>query len=188
MRKTNIAFASNKSRQTTEYSPGPGTVVATSLELIGERLCEALDLRAGARVLDVAAGHGYATLSAARRGCDVTAVDRNPALFEAARKRAEAEGLTVQFSEGDPENLPFPDRSFDVVLSAFGILFTPDDEKTAAELVRVCKPGGTIGLASWAPPGFGSRLFQAIGKYLPNRTLVLPSESFEAVILTGVLS
>jgi ubiquinone/menaquinone biosynthesis C-methylase UbiE len=158
------------------------------LQLIGERLCEALDLRPGLRVLDVAAGHGQATLSAALRGCDVTAVDKNPALFEATRKRAEAEGLKVQFAEGDPEKLPFPDRSFDVVISAFGILFTPDDEATAAELVRVCKTGGMIGLASWAPAGFGNRLFQTIGKYLPNRTLVLPTESFEAVILTGVLS
>jgi ubiquinone/menaquinone biosynthesis C-methylase UbiE len=188
MRKTNIAFASNTSREKTEYSSGPGTVVAPTLKLVGERLCEALDLRAGSRVLDVGAGHGYATLAAAQRGSDVTAVDNNPALFETTRKRAEAEGLNVRFVEGDPENLPFPDRSFDVVLSAFGILFTPDDEKTAAELVRVCKPGGKIGLASWAPAGFASRLFQTIGKYLPNRTIVLPSESLEAIILTGVVS
>jgi SAM-dependent methyltransferase len=135
--------------------------------VVGESLCEALDLRAGARVLDVAAGNGNATLAAARRFAEVTSTDYVPALLEAGRKRADAEGHTIHFQEADAENLPFPDGSFDVVMSTFGVMFTPDQPKAASELVRVCKPGGKIGLANWTPEGFIGQMFQIIGKYAP---------------------
>lgn len=118
-------------------------------------------------MLDVAAGNGNATLAAARRFCDVTSTDYVPALLVAGRRRAEAEGLAVHFQEADAEDLPFPEGAFDVVLSTFGVMFTPDQEKAAAELARVCKPGGRIGLANWTPEGFIGRLFQTIGRYVP---------------------
>ena len=127
----------------------------------------AIDLRSGARVLDVAAGNGNATLAAARRFAEVTSTDYVPALLESARSRAAAEGASVHFQEADAENLPFPDGSFDVVLSTFGVMFTPDQEQAARELARVCKPGGKIGLANWTPDGFIGQMFKVIGKYVP---------------------
>jgi ubiquinone/menaquinone biosynthesis C-methylase UbiE len=142
-------------------------VVGTTLQIVGETLCEALDLRAGARVLDVAAGNGNATLAAARRWCDVTSTDYVPSLLDSGRVRAEAEGHSIRFQEADAENLPFPDASFDVVISTFGVMFTPNQQKAAAELARVCKPGGKIGLANWTPNSFIGQVFKTIGKYLP---------------------
>jgi ubiquinone/menaquinone biosynthesis C-methylase UbiE len=156
-----------KARQRVAWAAGDYAVVGTTLQIVGESLCEALDLRAGVRVLDVAAGNGNATLAAARRWCDVTSSDYVPTLLEAGRRRAEAEGHQVSFQEADAENLPFATASFDVVLSTFGVMFTPDQDKAARELVRVCKPGGRIGLASWTPDGFIGQLFKVIGKYLP---------------------
>ncbi|MFJ1259593.1 class I SAM-dependent methyltransferase [Cupriavidus sp. CuC1] len=156
-----------KTRQQAAWSAGNYAVVGTTLQIVGETLCEALDLRAGARVLDVAAGNGNATLAAARRWCDVTSTDYVPALLEAGRARAQAEGHTICFQEADAENLPFPDASFDVVLSTFGVMFTPDQEQAARELARVCKPGGRIGLANWTPESFIGQLFKTIGKYIP---------------------
>ncbi len=162
-----IDLAALKSRQQGAWSTGNYAAVGTTLQIVGESLCEALDLRAGSRVLDVAAGNGNATLAAARRFCDVTSTDYVPALLEASRKRADAEGLAVHYREADAENLPFPDATFDVVLSTFGVMFTPDQERAAAELARVCKPGGRIGLANWTPESFIGQLFRTIGQYVP---------------------
>lgn len=159
-------FAAVKVRQQAAWSTGNYAVVGTTLQIVGENLCEALDLRAGSRVLDVAAGNGNATLAAARRYCDVTSTDYVASLLEAGRARAQAEGLPVRFQQADAEALPFPDASFDVVMSTFGVMFTPDQEKAAAELARVCKPGGRIGLANWTPESFIGQLFKTIGKYI----------------------
>jgi ubiquinone/menaquinone biosynthesis C-methylase UbiE len=156
-----------KTRQQAAWSTGNYAVVGTTLQIVGESLCEALDLRSGARVLDVAAGNGNATLAAARRWCDVVSTDYVPALLDAGRVRAEAEGYSIRFQEADAENLPFPDASFDAVISTFGVMFTPNQAKAASELARVCKPGGRIGLANWTPAGFIGQVFKTIGKYVP---------------------
>ena len=160
-------FAAIKARQQGAWSSGDYAVVGTTLQIVGEELCEALDIRAGQKVLDVAAGNGNVSLAAARRWCDVMATDYVPALLERARERAAAERLEIEFREADAEALPFKDRSFDVVVSTFGVMFTADQEKAAAELMRVCKPGGKIGLANWTPDGFIGQLFKTIGKHLP---------------------
>ena len=162
-----IDFAAAKSRQHVAWSTGNYAVVGTTLQIVGENLCESLDLRAGARVLDVAAGNGNATLAAARRWCDVTSTDYVRSLLESGRARAQSEGHTIQFQEADAENLPFPDASFDAVMSTFGVMFTPNQDKAASELARVCKPGGKIGLANWTPESFIGHLFKTIGKYVP---------------------
>ena len=159
-------LAAVKQRQHGAWSSGDYAVVGTTLQIVGEQLCEALDLRAGSKVLDVAAGNGNATLAAARRWCDVTSTDYVPALLKRGRERAAAEHLTIEFREADAEALPFPDASYDVVLSTFGVMFTPDQDKAASELARVCKSGGKIGLANWAPQGFIGQLFKTIGKHL----------------------
>ena len=137
-----------KARQHGAWSSGDYAVVGTTLQIVGETLCEALDLRAGQRVLDVAAGNGNATLAAARRWCDVVSTDYVPSLLERGRLRAAAEGLKVEFKEADAEGLPFKDATFDVVLSTFGVMFTPNQDKAASELLRACKSGGKIGRAS----------------------------------------
>jgi SAM-dependent methyltransferase len=156
-----------KTRQQGAWSSGDYSVVGTTLQIVGETLCEALDLRAGSKVLDVAAGNGNATLAAARRWCEVTSTDYVPALLEHGRERARAEGLRVEFREADAEALPFPEAGFDVVLSTFGVMFTPDQDKAAAEMLRVCKPGGKIGLANWTPDGFIGLLFKTLGRHIP---------------------
>jgi ubiquinone/menaquinone biosynthesis C-methylase UbiE len=156
-----------KARQQTAWSSGDYAVVGTTLQIVGEMLCEAVDLRAGQRVLDVAAGNGNATLAAARRFAEVTSTDYVGALLERGRERAAAERLRVTFREADAENLPFADQSFDVVLSTFGVMFTPDQAQAARELMRVCRPGGRIGLANWTPDSFVGKLFKTIGRYLP---------------------
>ena len=156
-----------KSRQQVTWSSGDYAVIGTTLSITGELLCEAVDLRSGQRVLDVAAGNGNATLAAARRWADVTSTDYVPALLERGRARAEAERLPVTFQEADAENLPFADGSFDVVLSIFGVMFTPNQEQAARELLRVCRPGGKIGLANWTPDGFIGHVFRTIGKHVP---------------------
>ncbi len=162
-----IDLAAVKTRQQAAWSTGDYAVVGTTLQIVGENLCEALDLRSGARVLDVAAGNGNVPLAAARRWCDVTSTDYVPSLLDSGRARAQAEGHTIQFQEADAENLPFPDASFDAVLSTFGVMFTPNQEKAASELARVCKPGGRIGLANWTPDSFIGQLFRTIGRYVP---------------------
>ena len=156
-----------KTRQHAAWAAGDYAVVGTTLQIVGESLCEALDLRAGAQVLDVAAGNGNATLAAARRWCDVTSTDYVASLLEAGRKRAAAEGQVVTFREADAEKLPFADASFDAVVSTFGVMFTPDQERAAGELARVCRPGGRIGLANWTPESFVGQLFKTIGRYVP---------------------
>ena len=160
-------LASLKIRQQAAWSSGNYAVVGTTLQIVGEQLCETLDLRAGSKVLDVAAGNGMASLAAARRWCDVTSTDYVPALLECGRARASADGLPIEFIEADAEYLPFGDSEFDVVVSTFGVMFTPNQEKAASELSRVCKPGGRIGLANWTPEGFIGQVFKALGKYLP---------------------
>ncbi|HEY1362016.1 MAG TPA: class I SAM-dependent methyltransferase [Xanthobacteraceae bacterium] len=156
-----------KTRQQSAWSSGDYAVVGTTLQIVGEQLCEALDLRPGSKVLDVAAGNGNVTLAAARRWCEVTSTDYVPALLERGRERAAAERLEVDFRQADAEALPFADASFDVVVSTFGVMFTPDQDKAAAELLRVCKPGGKIGLANWTPEGFIGQVFKVLGKHLP---------------------
>lgn len=160
-------LAAVKQRQQGAWSSGDYAIVGTTLQIVGEQLCEALDLRAGSRVLDVAAGNGNATLAAARRWCEVTSTDYVPALLERGRERAAAERLTIEFREADAEALPFKDSTFDAVVSTFGVMFTPDQDKAASELVRVCKSGGKVGLANWTPQGFIGQLFKTIGKHLP---------------------
>lgn len=156
-----------KARQHGAWSSGDYALIGSTLQMVGEQLCEALDLRAGQSVLDVAAGNGNASLSAARRWCDVTATDYVPALLARARARAEANGLAMTFREADAEKLPFDDARFDAVTSTFGVMFTPDQKKAAAELARVCRPQGRIGLANWTPQGFIGEIFRAIGRYVP---------------------
>ena len=155
-----------KARQQSAWSSGDYAVVGTTLQIVGEDLCEALDLRAGQKVLDVAAGNGNVSLAAARRWCDVVSTDYVASLLERGRMRAAAEGLSLQFREADAEALPFKDASFDVVVSTFGVMFTPNQELAAAELLRVCKAGGKIGLANWTPEGFIGQLFKTLGKYV----------------------
>jgi ubiquinone/menaquinone biosynthesis C-methylase UbiE len=161
-------LAAVKARQQAAWSAGDYAEIGTRLQIVGESLCEAVDLRAGARVLDVAAGNGNAALAAARRWCEVTAVDYVPRLLERARERAAADRLPIEFREADAENLPFADASFDAVLSTFGVMFTPDQERAAREMLRVCRPGGKIGLANWTPESFIGQLFKTIGKYVPT--------------------
>jgi len=156
-----------KARQQAMWASGDFSVIGTTLQIVGEQLCEAVDIRGGERVLDVAAGNGNATLAAARRFARVTSTDYVPALLERGRLRAEAEGLDVTFDVADAEALPYPDDSFDVVLSTFGVMFAPDHQRAARQMLRVCRPGGRIGLASWTPEGFIGQLFKTLGKHVP---------------------
>jgi ubiquinone/menaquinone biosynthesis C-methylase UbiE len=156
-----------KARQHGAWSSGDYAVVGTTLQIVGEQLCEAIDIRAGQKVLDVAAGNGNATLAAARRWCDVVSTDYVPSLLERGQLRAKADGLKVEFKQADAEALGFDDAAFDVVMSTFGVMFTPDQDRAAAELLRVCKRGGKIGLANWTPEGFIGQLFKTLGKHLP---------------------
>jgi SAM-dependent methyltransferase len=163
-----------KMRQQGAWSSGDYAVVGTTLQIVGEELAEALDLRAGHTVLDVAAGNGNASLAAARRWCEVTSTDYVPALLDRARERAEAERLAITFRDADAEALPFADGAFDAVVSTFGVMFTADQERAAAEMVRVTKSGGRIGLANWTPQGFIGQLFKTIGKHVPPPAGVKP--------------
>jgi ubiquinone/menaquinone biosynthesis C-methylase UbiE len=156
-----------KTRQQGAWSSGDYAVIGTTLQIVGEELCEALDIRSGQKVLDVAAGNGNASLAAARRWCDVVATDYVPALLERARERAAAERLDIEFREADAEALSFSNGSFDVVVSTFGVMFTADQDRAAAELTRICKHGGKIGLANWTPEGFIGQLFKTIGRHVP---------------------
>ena len=167
-------LAAIKTRQQGAWSSGDYAVVGTTLQIVGEELCEAIDLRAGQRVLDVAAGNGNVSLAAARRWCDVVATDYVPALLVRARERAEAERLPITIREADAEALPFENESFDVVVSTFGVMFTPDQERAAAELLRVCRKGGKIGLATWTPDGFIGQMFKTIGRHMPPPAGIRP--------------
>ncbi|HXS07425.1 MAG TPA: class I SAM-dependent methyltransferase [Rhizomicrobium sp.] len=163
-----------KKRQQATWAAGDYAVVGTTLQIVGESICEAVDLCAGERVLDVAAGNGNATLAAARRFAEVTSTDYVGGLLDGGRARAEAEHLPVHFQEADAENLPFADGSFDVVLSTFGVMFTPDQVKSSSELSRVTRKGGRIGLANWTPEGFIGQLFKIIGKHVPPPAGIKP--------------
>ena len=167
-------IATIKQRQQAAWASGDYAAVGTRLLLTAELLCEAVDLRAGERVLDVACGHGNAALAASRRFCQVTGIDYVPALLDRARQRAAAEGLEATFQEADAEALPFSDDSFDAVLSTCGAMFAPDQERTAGELLRVCRPGGRIGMVNWVPDGYVGSLFRTIGRYLPPPPGVRP--------------
>jgi ubiquinone/menaquinone biosynthesis C-methylase UbiE len=167
-------LAAVKARQQATWASGDFSVVAARIVLSAEMLCEAVNLQAGWRVLDVATGSGNAAIAAARRGCQVVGADYVPALLAAGRLRARAEHLDVEFVEGDAEDLPFPDASFDAVLSVYGAMFAPDHQRTAAELARVCRPGGVIGLASWTPEGFIGEMFRLVGKYIPPTAGLVP--------------
>jgi SAM-dependent methyltransferase len=163
---TDEQFDAIKGRQNTAWASGDYAVIGSSLQITGERLCEDLDLSAGWRVLDVAAGNGNASLAAARRNANVTATDYVPALLEKAAQRAAADGLVLTTREADAEALPFADRTFDAVVSVFGVMFTPRQERAAAELVRVCRPGGRIGLANWTPDSFVAEIFKTIARHV----------------------
>src|SRR5215212_10016157 len=156
-----------KARQQGAWSSGDYAVIGTTLQIVGEELCEALDVRSGQKVLDVAAGNGNVSLAAARRWCDVVSTDYVPSLLARGQTRAAAESLSIRFEEADAEALSFADASFDAVVSTFGVMFTPNQDAAAAELVRVCRSGGKIGLANWTPEGFIGQLFKTLGKYLP---------------------
>ena len=164
-----------KAKQRGTWSSGDFGIIGTTLQIIGESLCEAVDLRSGSRVLDVAAGNGNCSLAAARRWCDVTSTDYVPALLEDGRRRAEAERLPITFKEADAEALPFPDESFDVVLSSFGVMFTPNHARSSSEMLRVCKRGGRIGLANWTPRGFIGKLFGVVGRHVPPPAGLTPA-------------
>jgi len=160
-------LAAIKQRQQATWASGDYGVIGSRLQIVGESLVEAVDLRAGERVLDVAAGNGNATLAAARRFADVTSTDYVPELLEQGAARARADGFEVEFRVADAEALPFDDASFDVALSTFGAMFTPDHRRTAGELLRVVRPGGRIGLAAWTPEGFIGELFRIVGAHVP---------------------
>jgi ubiquinone/menaquinone biosynthesis C-methylase UbiE len=162
-----VDLAAVKSRQQAAWGSGDYAMIGTTLQIVGETLCEAIDLRSNQRVLDVAAGNGNATLAAARRFADVVSTDYVGSLLERGRERAKAERLQVTFQEADAEALPFADESFDIVLSTFGVMFTPNQLQAANELKRVCRPGGKIGMANWTPESFIGQLFKTIGKYVP---------------------
>jgi SAM-dependent methyltransferase len=162
-----VDFDAIKQRQQATWSSGNYAVIGTTLQIIGESLCEAVDVASGWRVLDVAAGNGNAALAAARRGCEVTAVDYVPALLERLQARAAAEGLTVETKVSDAEAIELPDAGFDAVLSTVGVMFAPNQERAASELLRLCRPGGRIGLASWTPGSFVGGMFRIIGRHVP---------------------
>ena len=160
-------LATVKQRQQATWSSGDYHMIGTQIQVVSELMIEALDVHSNERVLDVATGSGNAALAAARRGCDVIGVDYVPSLLARARRRADAEGLPAEFVEGDAEALPFRDGRFDVVSSVFGAMFAPDQERTASELVRVCRAGGRIGLVAHTPDGFIGQLFKVVGRHVP---------------------
>jgi len=162
-----VDFAALKTRQQAAWGTGDYAVIGTTLQIVGESLAEACDLKTDERVLDVAAGNGNATLAAARRGCIVTSTDYVGSLLERGAERARAERLTVTFQAADVEALPFGDGSFDAVVSTFGVMFAPDHARSAAELARVVRPGGRIGLANWTPDSLIGRMFKVLGRYVP---------------------
>ena len=163
-----------KTRQQAAWASGDYAVIGTTLQLVGEQLAEACDLRYDERVLDVAAGNGNATLAAARRGCQVTSTDYVASLLDRGAERARAERLDATFEVADVEALPYNGASFDAVLSTFGVMFSPDHAKAASELARVCRPGGRVGMANWTPEGFIGQLFKTLGRHLPPLAGVQP--------------
>lgn len=166
-RAGSIDLEAVKSRQQAAWSSGDYSVIGVTLQIVGETLCEAVDLRSTYRVLDVAAGNGNASLAAARRFCDVVSTDYVPGLLERAKERSAADRLPIVFQVADVENLPFPAESFDAVLSTFGVMFAPHHDRCASEMLRVVKRGGKIGMANWTPESFVGQIFKTMGQYLP---------------------
>jgi ubiquinone/menaquinone biosynthesis C-methylase UbiE len=166
-RAGSIDFEAVKSRQQAAWTSGDYSVIGVTLQIVGETLCEAVDLRSTYRVLDVAAGNGNASLAAARRFCDVVSTDYVPALLERAKERSAADRLPIVFQMADVENLPFPAESFDAVLSTFGVMFAPNQGRSASEMLRVLRRGGKIGMANWTPESFVGQIFKTMGQYLP---------------------
>jgi SAM-dependent methyltransferase len=175
-------LAALKQRQNATWSSGDYSVIGTTLQIVGETLAEACDIKFDERVLDIAAGNGNATLAAARRGAQVTSTDYVPALLERGAERAHAERLNVTFRAADAEALPFEDQSFDVILSTFGAMFSPDHQRVANEMTRVCRAGGRIGFSNWTPEGFIGQLFKTLGRRLP------PPQGLQSPALWGVES
>ena len=167
-------LAAIKQRQQTTWASGDFGIIGTTLQIVGETLCEAADQRSGSKVLDGSAGTRNSSLAAARRWCDVTSTDYVPSLLEDGRRRASAERLKVTFREADVEALPFDDGAFDAVLSSFGVMFAPDHARSASEMLRVVRSGGTIALANWTPAGFIGRMFGVIGRHVPPPAGVTP--------------
>ena len=164
-----------KQRQQQMWASGDFHAVAMMIQPVADALCSAIDLQAGWRVLDVACGSGNAAIAAARCGCDVVGIDYVAALLERGRRRAEAEGVTIDLLEGDAEAIPFLDGSFDAVLSVYGSMFAPNQDRAAAELMRVCRPGGRIGLATWTPDGFIGEMLKVVATYvLPTPGVASP--------------
>lgn len=168
-----------KVKQQVVWSSGDYGKIAWVTQPLGDIICEAVNLKPGSKVLDAACGTGHVALAAARRFCEATGVDCVPSLLDLARKRAALEELEVTFKEGDVENLPFPDESFDYVLSTIGAMFAPNQERTAEELLRVCRPEGTVGMVNWKPEGFLGELFRLIASY------VTPPEGLKPAALWG---
>jgi ubiquinone/menaquinone biosynthesis C-methylase UbiE len=167
-------FTALKQKQQTAWASGDYAVIGTTLQIVGESLAEACDLRWDETVLDVAAGNGNASLAAARRGCIVISTDYVGELLERGAERARAERLPMSTQVADVEALPFDDARFDAVLSTFGVMFAPDQQRAANEMARVCRPGGRIGLANWTPEGFIGQLFKVLGRHLPPPAGVKP--------------
>ena len=169
-----IDLAAVKGRQQAAWSSGDYSVIGTTLQIVGEELAEVCDIHWDEEVLDVAAGNGNATLAAARRGARVTSTDYVESLLDRGAERARAESLDVTFIVADAENLPFEDGNFDAVLSTFGVMFAPDHVRSAAEMARVTRSGGRIGLASWTPDGFIGQMFKVLGQHVPPPPGVVP--------------
>lgn len=169
-----VDFEAIKAKQQLTWGSGNYAAIGTTLQLVGELLCESAELSSGSTVLDVAAGNGNASLAAARRFCNVTSTDYVESLLDAGKRRAEADGFAIDFQVADAENLPFADNRFDAVVSSFGCMFAPDQERTAREMARVCRPGGTVASANWTPEGFIGRVFGVIGRHLPPPAGVKP--------------
>jgi ubiquinone/menaquinone biosynthesis C-methylase UbiE len=174
MHATAPDFAAIKARQQQTWAAGDYGRIGSTLVLIAELLCESAGVRAGEHVLDVATGNGNAALAAARRHAEVTGIDYVPALLDEARARAAADGLVATFTDGDAEQVPFPEASFDAVLSTLGVMFAPNQEQAAHELLRVCRPGGCIGLANWTPDGFIGQVFKLTGQFVPPPAGLMP--------------
>jgi ubiquinone/menaquinone biosynthesis C-methylase UbiE len=170
----NAEMAAIKERMHKVWTSGEYARIGNPIAIMGELLCEAVDLRSGNRVLDVATGSGNTAISAARRFCEVTGMDLAPESIEHARRRADAEGMEIAFEVGDAEDLSYADASFDVVLSTIGVMFCPNQEKAASEMLRVCRPGGRIGLANWTPDGYTGQMLKTVGKHVPPPPGVKP--------------
>ena len=154
-----------KARQQSAWASGDYAVVGSALQIAAEELCETMNLYQDGRILDVAVGNGHASMAAARRWCDVTSTDFAPDLANRSRERSEAENLGVRFVDGDAEDLPFADQSFDAVVSTFGAMFAADQDRAASEMIRVCRRGGAVGLTNWTPDGFIGQLFRLIDRH-----------------------